>query len=368
MNKILRTILPLILIFSTFFTSISAAENNLINDIQKTANSLQESFDSKEKYILSDENILPAGGSASDWSAMVLAFSQETNAYRDYLERLENYVADQYEKQGYLDAVKATEYHRIALTMLALGGNPANIQTKEQTINLIADGTWNFYGGSPAEQGSNGLIYALLLLNAKDDFLPAEQTSFRDEMIQALLEYQDDEGGFSLNHSFGAGLDMTAMAVQALEPYQNDNNVNEAVQKALSWISENIFQTSSSESVSQTLLALCALGISPEEDARFIQDEQTLLDLLNTFKAADSMYRHQLQDETSNLVSTYQALLAMEAVYKLDTEGTWIFDFRTYEFSEEINSSAGNLIPILLGAGVSTLIAALLLLRNRKKA
>ena len=368
MKKILKTFFLTALIFSMCFTNICAAENDLKTNIQETAKSLQESFDSKEKHILSDEKILPAGSSSSDWTAMVLAFAEQTDAYEDYLERLEAYVAEQYEKQGYLDSVKATEYHRIALTMLALGGDPANIQTEDTAINLIADGTWNFYGGSPAEQGSNGLIYALLLLNAKDEFLPAEQAAFRDEMILSLLEYQDSEGGFSLNSSFGSDIDMTAMAIQALAPYQNDSTVKAATENALSWISERIFEASSSEAVSQTILALCALGISPEEDVRFIQNGQTLLDMLNTFRTDNYMYQHQLQDASSNLVSTYQALLALEAADRLHTNGTWIFDFRTYEFSEDLNSSAGSLIPILLGAGASVLIPVTLLLKKRKTA
>lgn len=369
MKQRIQTWLIMVLIFSLLFSiGTYAAEDDLNSMIQASARSLKNSFESKEKNILSDEKILPAGNSASDWVAMVLAFAGESDAYENYLNRMEDYVAEQYQTQGYLDAVKATEYHRISLTMLALGGDPANIQTDNEKINLVADGTWSFYGGSPGEQGCNGLIYALLTLEAKDNFLSEEHESFREEMINELLAHQDADGGFALNTSFGADIDMTAMAVQALAPYQEQTNVKEATEKALQWISEKIFETTASESVSQTLLALCAMGIDPDNDTRFIKDNQTLLDELNRFRTEDGMYQHELQDETSNLVATYQALLALEAVQKLHTEGTWIFDFETYEFPENINVSEKNsaviMIPLLVMAVV--VVVTVVILKKRK--
>lgn len=362
MKNKMKHFMIIILIFSMLFSTYTfAAEDDLNSMIQTSAEALKTSFESKEKNILSDEKILPAGSSASDWVAMVLAFAEEPEAYQDYLQRLENYVSEQYKKQGCLDEVKATEYHRISLTMLALGGDPSNIQVGNETMNLVADGTWNFNEGSPGEQGSNGLIYALLTLEAKEEFLTTEQEAFRDSLIDALLKYQDAEGGFALNASFGADIDMTAMAVQALAPYQEQPKVKVALEKALPWISGNIFATSNSEAISQTILALCALNIDPENDTRFIKDGQTLLDELNRFRTEDAMYMHELQNGTSNLVATYQALLAMEAVNRLRTEGTWIFDFDHYVFSEEINVSVGNgaliIVPaVILVGGIAVVI------------
>lgn len=367
MKHRIQTWLIMVLIFSLLFSTCTyAAEDDLNSMIQASARSLKNSFESKEKNILSDEKILPAGNSASDWVAMVLAFAGESDAYENYLNRMEDYVAEQYQTQGYLDAIKATEYHRISLTMLALGGDPANIQTDNEKINLVADGTWNFYGGSPGEQGCNGLIYALLTLEAKDNFLSEEHESFREELINELLAYQDADGGFALNASFGADIDMTAMAVQALAPYQEQTNVKEATEKALQWISEKIFETTASESISQTLLALCAMGIDPDNE-RFIKDNQTLLDELNRFRTEDGMYQHELQDETSNLVATYQALLALEAVQKLRTEGTWIFDFENYEFPESINRSGGNMTVIIIPAAILIVVIAGAVMFRRKK-
>ena len=161
-----------VMVMTMIFSVNGFAKENTINElIHSSISSLENSLESKEKNILSDEKILPAGSSASDWIAMVLAFAGESNTYAEYLEELEDYTIEQYAKNGCLDLHKATEYHRIALTMLALGGEPSNIVHGKESINLIADGTWNFCAGSPAEQGSNGLIYALLVLEAKDEYL-----------------------------------------------------------------------------------------------------------------------------------------------------------------------------------------------------
>ena len=100
------------------------------------------------------------------------------------------------------------------------------------------------------------------------------------------------------------------------------------------------------------------MGIDPENDARFTKDDQTLLDQLNYFRTENGMYIHELQDESANLVATYQALLALESVQKLRTEGTWIFDFETYEFPESINRSGENITVIIIPAAILIVVIA----------
>ena len=90
MKKIIQRCLLMILSLSMLLSTCSkAAENDLTAMIDSTSESLQKSFESKEKYILSDEQILPAGSSSSDWIAITLAFAEKSDAYKDYLERME---------------------------------------------------------------------------------------------------------------------------------------------------------------------------------------------------------------------------------------------------------------------------------------
>ena len=53
----------------------------------------------------------------------------------------------------------------------------------------------------------------------------------------------------------------------------------------------------SSESISQVILALCALERDPEKDETFTKKESTLLDALAKFRKEDGIYMHEKADE-----------------------------------------------------------------------
>ena len=61
----------------------------------------------------------------------------------------------------------ATEYSRTILTVSMLGGDPSAFGTRPDgtAIDLLNDGVWNFAGELGA-QGLNGLIFALLAVDA----------------------------------------------------------------------------------------------------------------------------------------------------------------------------------------------------------
>ena len=84
----------------------------------------------------------------------------------------------------------------------------------------------------------------------------------------------------------------------------------------------------SSESISQVILALCALERDPGKDETFTKKESTLLDALAKFRKEDGIYMHEKADEEGSAMATYQAMIALEAVQKLRTEKKWIFDFK----------------------------------------
>ena len=302
----------------------------------QTANSIQQ-LGIKSK-ILNSEEIFPAGNSYSDWIAMTLAFAGVEDAYDDYLNRLKEYVVYKYETEGHLHRIKATEYHRITLTMLALGGDPSKIENNGKEINLIADGTYQFHAGSPGLQGSNGLIYALLTLDSMDYQVPAQFSFDRESIITELLEYQQQDGGFALDESIGGSIDITAMALQALAPYREIEKVSISIEKALLWLSENMTENGTflysgdenAESCAQVVLALCALGIDPAKSEMF-EKSKNVLDGMNSFRLEDGMYQHVKENEQPDLMATYQALHALEAVEKLRTESRWIFDFQDYQ-------------------------------------
>lgn len=290
-----------------------------------------------EEELLNDRDLIIAGDAASDWMAMTLAFSNQSDAYDAYLERLEAYVLDQYEANGFIHQVKATEYHRIALTMMALGGDPTAVSVDGKTVDLIADGTYDFISGSPGLQGSNGLIYSLIVLDAMDYAIPEDRQYDREKLVEELLAYQQPDGGFALDMSLSSDIDITAMAIQALASYQEQTEVKIAIDQALVWLSEQMLEDggfngygeSCAESCAQVILALCALGQDPETSEQF-QKEQNVMEAMDGFRMKDGTYQHVKSDEESNAMATYQALLALEAVEALRTQSRWIFDFQEY--------------------------------------
>ena len=117
--------------------------------------------------LLADTDIVRAGSSSFDWLAIALHRAGAEEKYDDYLAAVERYVTDCYAASGTLSDYKATEYHRIALTVLELGGDPTAFGTKSDgtPVDLIAEGTYNFAGDLYA-QGLNSPVYALLTLDA----------------------------------------------------------------------------------------------------------------------------------------------------------------------------------------------------------
>ena len=86
----------------------------------------------------------------------------------------------------------------------------------------------------------------------------------------------------------------------------------------LSWGAE------SSESVSQVLVALTALGLSPD-DARFVKNGQTLEEVLLRFAQNDGSFVH-TQGDGGNLLATTQAFYALAAVQRARDGKTSLYD------------------------------------------
>lgn len=105
--------------------------------------------------------MLAAGDSVSDWVAIAAGRAGESGGAANYLKALESYVTKAYKEENGLHRIKATEWHRISLAVLALGGDPTAFgkDAGGKPINLIADGTYNFSAaGSLGAQGLNGWI------------------------------------------------------------------------------------------------------------------------------------------------------------------------------------------------------------------
>lgn len=287
----------------------------------------------KSGTLLEAQEWMCAGNSASDWMAMGLALGGVEEAYDAYLNALKAYVEECYADKGCLDAVKATEYHRIALTVLALGADPTHFgkDGNSEDIDLIADGTYNF-AGELGKQGLNGWIWALITLDAGGYEVPQDAKYSRETIRNNILAAQEDNGGFGLTAG-SADVDMTAMALQALAPYRG--NCTKQIQNALTYLAKEMtdscsfvsYGTENVESTAQVVIALCALQIDPTKDSRFCRGEQTLITGLQRFYLSDGTYTHTLEDPQSDMMASEQALLAQIAFYRLQQGNGRLYDF-----------------------------------------
>ena len=267
------------------------------------------------------EDAFPAGSSVSDWTALAMARAGIADDYAGYLSRLQAYVERQYQESGGLHEVKATEYHRIALTVAALGGDPVSFGVKPDgtAIDLVAEGTYNWQGEDGlGGQGLNGWIFALLTMDAVGAEVPDSARYSRQEMVDAIISAQSPEGGFSLGGS-GMDVDITAMALQALAPYQERQA--EAIDAALNALSAaqlpsggfESWGAQNSESCAQVILALCELDIDPAVDERFQKEEGGVVDALLSFRLTDGSFAHQ-QGGQSDAMACEQAMQALAAI------------------------------------------------------
>ncbi len=310
--------------------------------------------------LLSPEYVSAAGSPAGDWYPIGLGRLGIDDDYEMYLAALRENISERYAKSGGLDAVKSTEWHRITLAVLALGGDPTSfgVDADGKPVNLIADGVYN--RDNLGAQGINGLIWGLIALDSKNYDTSSAK---REEIIASLLSLRRSDGGFAFSGEH-SDPDMTAMAITALAPYYKSEKkyvtedfsggtvtvtVGEIIDGALERISEMQLETGdfrsyglrNSGSICQVIVALCSLGIDPFSDIRFIKNGVTLWDGLMIYKNSDGGFIGNLSEGNmpSGSMAGEQALYAMAAFMRLKRGEGRLFDFssereRTPVFTE----------------------------------
>ena len=335
--------------------------------------------------LLTEEK-LPAGSSVSDWTALAMARAGIADDYAGYLARLQAYVERQYAENGGLHAVKATEYHRIALTAAALGGDPAAFGAKPDgtAIDLVAEGTYNWQGEEDlGGQGLNGWIFALLTMDAVGAEVPADARYSRQDMLDAIVSAQLPDGGFSLGGG-AMDVDITAMALQALAPYQQQ--YPEVIDAALNALSAaqtvtggfESWGAQSSESCAQVILALTALDIDPVEDGRFQKNQRNVVVALMDFRLSDGGFAHE-KDGPLDAMACEQAMQALTAMeLRQQGEGRF-FDLTaahpvqletTPDTDTETPAESGGsfpVLPVVLIVIAIVAVALVLILKKREK-
>ena len=167
---------------------------------------------------------------------------------------------------------------------------------EDGTIILIGATTENPYFEVNSALLSRSIIFELKALSNED--------------IQTLIlrAVNDCDRGMG---NYGAVIDQDA--VEFLADIQDDDGGYTA------------FGAKSSESISQTVIALSAVGVDCNEDERFQKDGKGLYDTLMTFYQKDGSFKHTLDGE-SNPMATDQGFCALVAYQRYQDKENSFFN------------------------------------------
>lgn len=312
-------------------TPVDAKQLEVQAKIKTTAAFLQQA--------VTNPVIASVGG---EWTVLGLARSGQPvpDAYfSKYYSNVEQTVKD---KDGKLHSVKYTEYDRVILALTAIGKDIHNVAGYDLSKPLADYET-------VIKQGINGPIFALIALDSNNYSLPTDnsvKTQTTKELLKEfILNREIAGGGWALGENPAeADPDITAMVLQAFAPYySSDAKVKASVDRGLDWLSHAqqvdggyaSGGASNSESAAQVVVALTALGIDPQSDARFVKNAHSLLDALLSYSAAGGGFYHVKSGNSGNggaqpgevdLMATDQAFYALVAYDRFKSGNTRLYN------------------------------------------
>lgn len=253
-----------------------------------------------------------------------------------------NYLQNIYQKlretSGVLHTTKYTEYSRVALALTAMGINPTSVEGYNLLQPLANMKKIN-------RQGINGTIFALIAFDSNQYEIPQLEGSgtqtTRESLIQTILSAEISGGGWALMGN-QPDPDITAMALQALAPYTQQQKVKEAVDRGVEMLAElqdaeggyisnaGYDSAKNLESTAQVVIALSAIDVSLLNSEKFMKNGKTLLDEMLRFQVSDGSFCHVI-DGGSNQMATEQGALALAAWYRAVTGRNSLYDMTDVE-------------------------------------
>lgn len=321
----------------TNYGTLLAAEKAYADILKKSAKELGDIYKTTGDYIekLPGDELNAFG---SEWYILGLARSGR-KVFDDYYKAIEKYVSENIDENGRLDEKRATDNAKLVLVLSALDKDVTDVGGHD-LLKALSDMDY------VTQQGLSGAIYALLAFDCRGYDIPSadknvEQTS-REGLVKYILDKQLKDGGWAYSGD-KAEPDMTAMALQALAAYyKNDAKVKEAADKAVTCLSKlqnttggyDSYGSVNSESAAQVITALTALGIDPDNDARFVKNGASVLDSLCGFYVDGGGFRH-VSDGKLDPTATAQGYYALAAYYRFAGSQTALYDMTDLDTVEK---------------------------------
>lgn len=244
------------------------------------------------------DGALTDNADTSEWYALTLSQYADYD-FSSYRAALERYLSEN-------TVSSAPSRLKYALTLISCGSSAEYI-------------SWTL-GDSIGRQGIMSWVYGMHLINngcSSDGYTAGD---IKDK----LLSLQLADGGWAISGSSG-DIDVTAMTVQALAPYySSDSAVKTAIDKALALLSARqkpsgdyaSYGVNNSQSTAQVLVALCALDIDCDTDARFIKNGNTLFDAIEQYRLTDGSFSHTVGGAVSSS-ATVQVFYSMVSYLRM---------------------------------------------------
>jgi len=255
------------------------------------------------EFITTNPTVESVGG---EWAVLALARAGRINTDHAWTQiYLANLNA---EMEELIEESLWTDLQRVTLALTSLG-----IDAIELDSRLGIFSTFVPTAGRPTHsQSLNADIYGLLAL----DSMP--YGGDRLQFVQSILSAQNSNGSWSLVRGTSPGIDITAMAIQALAPYyiSDYTGVRDAVNSAIAWLSAQSIPDA--EGNAQMIVALTAIGRGAEAS--------TYVDALLTFY--DNATGGFIRGPGVNAMTTEQAAYALVAYWRYVNGHNRLYDMR----------------------------------------
>ncbi|MFE6136080.1 DUF4430 domain-containing protein [Bacillus sp. NPDC057893] len=266
--------------------------------VEIPAAQLNEAISKTSEKMLQD-------GIGSDWVAIGLARS----GVNVPLETKINYVKPVAEKvKKRLNRFSATDLARTIIMMNAMNVDPTKVEGQNLVQNLFESDKVN---------SVTGYAFTLLALDTKKYEVPAEAKWNRAALVQALLQAQHTDGGWTYDSSSSkesaSNVDVTSMVLAALAPYQDQADVKPAIQKAVDYLYKQQlgnggFAADGQENSNSTAQAIIGLSLVKDVDHdRLNKAVQNLM----SYQLPNGEFKWLPSDQKGSGMATEQAFLAL---------------------------------------------------------
>ncbi|MES9782601.1 DUF4430 domain-containing protein [Bacillus thuringiensis] len=267
-------------------------------NIQVPSAQLNEAISKTSDKMLQD-------GIESDWVAVALSRSGKNVPIEAKL----NYVKSVTEKvEKRINRFSATDLARTIIMMNAMSADPKNVGGHNLVQKLYESDKVN---------SVTGYAFTLLAFDTKKYEIPVESKWNRVALVEALLNNQHTDGGWTYNSSgskdSASSVDVTGMVLSALAPYQERSDVKPAIQKAVAYLyNEQLqnggFSADGQENSNSTAQAIIGLSLVKDVDQdRLHKAMQNLL----SYQLSNGEFKWLPSDQNGNGMATEQALLAL---------------------------------------------------------